>query len=261
LDLTFMKGLRTDESVYLKMSISDTDSSYDSDSGYYSYLSHDTDSSCDSSWAHRSSFNEDFKKICVRDENGKIHGLYEEKDDYGTVRTRCNYIHGRIEGLYQEWHSNRRLSLECNYEKGRRNGFCYTWHRNRALASRSFYVDGFERGVTYYWNRKGVLERQENNGCRKCVIDFQTWMDDGSIMRIDYNKSGKLGIYLHWHENGQLRDQMSYKAGQPDGWDIQWTEDGKIEKKEIRRPYVYKPSYGENIRIEDVDVLAWDVNE
>jgi antitoxin component YwqK of YwqJK toxin-antitoxin module len=235
---------------------SDSDYDSDSDSSYDTYISHDTDSSCDSSWAHQSSYDDEFDVICEVDADGKLHGLYEQKDDYGTVRTRCNYIHGRIEGLYQEWHSNRRLSLECTYEKGQRNGFCYKWHRNRALAERSFYVDGFERGVAYYWNRAGMLVRQENNDYAKNIMDRQTWNDYGILTGIKYNTNRRsvLGIWLSWYENGMLRDRLSYKAGELNGHKIAWKKDGSIEKKEYIHPYAYKPYYGEDIKIVDVEL-------
>ena len=246
---------------------SDLDSNYDSESdiSYHnaSNTTYDTNTSCDSSWAHRSSFFEDFEEICDRDKKGEFHGVYCQIDDDGTVRSRCTYVHGRIQGVYREFHSNGRLALECNYEKGRRNGFCYTWHRNRVLESRCFYKDGFKSGVVYEWDRHGMLERHGGD-IHHCYYGIsQSFRGDGTLCSIDYNKSSrtKEGISLIWHENGQLRSRLGLKSGQPEGHDIDWDEHGKVVKNNYIHPTIYKPYYGEDIKIKDADMSEWEISE
>jgi hypothetical protein len=51
---------------------------------------------------------------------------------------------------------------------------------------------------------------------------------NGVIAGLWYAKDGvKGGLWVHWHDNGQKREQLSYKNNKPVGLIVKWDKDGK----------------------------------
>jgi antitoxin component YwqK of YwqJK toxin-antitoxin module len=129
--------------------------------------------------------------INQHDDDGKKHGLWEEKHlngrtwrigtychglqhgewrDWSTNGYNCwmiTFKHGVMHGVFREYHENN-LVMECTYVNGFRHGLYKTWYSYNQPEYEIMYVHGEQHGLVRRWFRNGDLEMelmmQNSNG-------------------------------------------------------------------------------------------------
>ena len=112
-----------------------------------------------------------------------------------------------------------------NYEEtlNYRDGVYYTKDTNQPYSGPVFSLDGNGRN-----KRESILE----DGKMITYIDFR-WYENGQKKEETTYKDGKPdGLYTGWWKNGQKKEEVTYKDGEPDGLYTVWWKNGQ-KKSEV----------------------------
>jgi antitoxin component YwqK of YwqJK toxin-antitoxin module len=83
----------------------------------------------------------------------KKHGLYERRNNNGTLAYRCNYVDDKKHGLEEQWHTNGQMSERCIYIDDKKQGLSKKWSdRGKLTYSRTYYGGKEYIGISVSWH-------------------------------------------------------------------------------------------------------------
>ena len=187
--------------------------------------------------------------------NGQKHGLYEEFNSKGLIKTRGEFIRDRKNGMWENfvYRANKKSSYsEINYkndvnEEEKRifwydNGYKYkvehyrdgklqgpftVWYENGKKMHEDFYDNGKENGLFTSWYESGKIKSKESYRDGKLQGPFTVWYENGKKMHEDFYDNGKEnGLFTSWYESGKIKSKESYRDGKLHGLLTAWFENG-----------------------------------
>jgi antitoxin component YwqK of YwqJK toxin-antitoxin module len=192
---------------------------------------------------------------------GKIEGLMIFRKNQGKLRKlrADNFKDGKMHGLSTEWYENGQKSLERNLIYGMEQGSWIRWYKDGTQALIATYKDGKQVGLSRAWYENGRRKSEISYKDGK-VVTIVVWKPNGEKCpvtnvkggngveaeytengikpnRFSYSykyKNGKKSwrnSCVIWHENGQMRREVSFLGDKRDGGYFEWYEEGQMRFK------------------------------
>ena len=132
--------------------------------------------------------------------------IYNENPRY--LKTEIPWVAGKIEGIRKTFYENGKIASETPYVKGKAHG-----------VAKSFSADGkVMRECTL---KKGLRDGK--------LTDY--WPETGKSRRSIHYKMGKVtGVVRQYHDNGQLKSEVSFRNDAMHGEEKRFERDGKPAK-------------------------------
>lgn len=174
----------------------------------------------------------------------------------GIKKSEIHFRNDRYEGKASYWYEDGKLQLECFYKNNLLDSIMTRWYNTGIKQEEAHYKNNKLDGTTITWDKKGNLESNSiyNNGVlngpyrewygdgtKKVEGNFSNGNYDGYWMYFDYMGTiiGE-GIFINgngnqkaYFDNGQLKEETSYRNNLKDGQDVCYELNGKVEKIRI----------------------------
>ncbi len=168
-------------------------------------------------------------------------GIWEERDEQGSLRQIIHYKDGIPHGDYLSWDSRERLASKGFLQEGVAQGSFTRWHKNGKLQYFVSYRDGKHHGESMRWDENGtkinemVYENGMFQGKRTMWYPNGTKRFEGS-----YSRHKRHDHWVFWDEKGVEIGSGEYRDGKPwngriefwnphgrAGWQLADFKDGK----------------------------------
>jgi antitoxin component YwqK of YwqJK toxin-antitoxin module len=131
-----------------------------------------------------------------------------------TLMAKGNYEYDVHHGVWQKWYETGTKKDSGRLYYGKKVGFWKYWYPNGQLETESKYVDSFYTPLE--------ITRGYKQNARPLVI--ANYLDG-------YFDEVKIGWWLTYYDNGQLRDSTYYKENKKLGLSKSWFENGNLESE------------------------------
>jgi antitoxin component YwqK of YwqJK toxin-antitoxin module len=153
-------------------------------------------------------FNGHFKDKALSIRNGWFTFYYP-----GNRRFMCS---GRFDDnipvdTWQYWYENGQKKDSGQLREGKKTGLWKEWHRNGRLQTKGNYVFNFKHNS---------MPPQTGSRTERRLATFFWLMNQPDV---------KDGLWMRWHDNGQVQDSLRYENGLPQGVYRAWHSNGLIE--------------------------------
>ncbi|MGW8465060.1 toxin-antitoxin system YwqK family antitoxin [Pseudomonas sp. CLCA07] len=174
------------------------------------------------------------------DENGALIGRTNYKNDVwdgpalsyypsGKLKSRTIFVSGKSQGPSPHYFENGAVRHTREDKDGKPDGWLMSYFINGKVEEKQFYKDGVQRSYER-WNEDGVKtvrwqwdEKHREQG------DFEEWYENGQLKNQKTYKDGKLEGYLRtWYEKGQMNTSVEYKDNLTQGIGRFWAQDGTL---------------------------------
>lgn len=186
--------------------------------------------------------------------NGELDGWQYIYHDNGKIAESYNWHLGkRVDGEYLEYDEDGALIGRSSYRNDVWDGPAMGYYPSGKLKYKTFFVDGKAEGVTTHYFENGATELTWHNvnGAMEgwsitYLIDgkvkekafykngtrqsFGRWNDQG-ILTIQWqwdDQGREQGDFKEWYQNGQLKEQKTYKDGKLEGPLRTWYDNGQL---------------------------------
>jgi len=143
-----------------------------------------------------------------------------------------------IESIKLKYFSNGELSREIPYKDGKRDGPYKSYYENGQLKEEGTYKDDKMDGLWKEYLDNGKIDKElkyENYLLVLMVTYFYKEKDGIEVKMItdlyDFNNSGYDGPYKSYYENGQLKEEGTYKDGRRDGPFKFYYDNGQLKQE------------------------------
>ena len=171
-----------------------------------------------------------FKETNFKD---TLHRIYYEN---GQIREEGIYKDNEMDGLWIGYFPNGQVQFVGNFKNSKRNGYYILNHENGKMKVRGVYKDDIPEGFIESYHDNGRLKSIGfvKDGKRDGISSF--YSIDGDIDRNELWFQGQLlnsSDYLRkYHENGQLKEEQTWRNGKLDGPYKYYNENGQLKKEE-----------------------------
>jgi antitoxin component YwqK of YwqJK toxin-antitoxin module len=174
------------------------------------------------------------------DENGALSGRTSYKDDVwhgpaltyypnGQLKSSTIFVAGKAQGPSPRYFENGAIETIRNNLDGRPDGWLIDHYLSGKTKEKAFYESGTRRSYAR-WIEQGIQtfqwqwdEKNREQG------DFKEWYENGQIKEQKSYKDGKLvGFLRTWYDNGQMKSSVEYKDNLALGIGRFWAMDGSL---------------------------------
>ena len=165
-------------------------------------------------------------------------GKYTSWYSNGQKKVETTYEFGDADGLWTSWYSNGQKeeegTLESSFVNSVRVGLWTEWSENGQKEQEGTYKNGRKDGVWTYLDNDGSkyvgkVEREDDEDGT-----FLGWYFGDAERKVEsyvtYKDGKKDGLRILWHENGQKKNEGTYKDGRKISVK-EWNKDGSVNYK------------------------------
>lgn len=129
----------------------------------------------------RTDYGEDDFYTLTHYNDGKPHGLHESWSYDGRLNSRCTFKEGKLDGVFEVWDDYGSL-LSCeHYKAGKKHGLVETWYHTGKSRFISFYNEGERDGLALFFDSSGDIKDRlfyENGNLMEMPEEFWKRLDD-----------------------------------------------------------------------------------
>jgi antitoxin component YwqK of YwqJK toxin-antitoxin module len=160
--------------------------------------------------------------------------VLEEKYKDGTLRAKRSVVklsNDRLlnDGSYVEYYADGQKYTEGNYQMGVFEGEWQYWYPNGQLCKKVAFKNGRADGQWEVFDEAGVRMAKKSYQDGQRSGPWISYHLDGETPKFEvtYAEGKPVGKRITYHENGQMRQSVSFKDGLLDGQMLEWDASGK----------------------------------
>lgn len=193
--------------------------------------------------------------------DGKPDGYWKNYYATGVLRSEGNRVDHELDGEWKFYNENGDLTLVINYSKGLKNGYRITITDEEKI--KEYFEDDIKQGLTKYYDSDGNLKRTvpfedgreegyakfyDSDGVIITVMNYRRGVAISREFVNRYDHEGRPhGKWISFHDNGNIKEEYSYKFGELDGYYKKYDRNGQLISIE---------KYINGVLIEDTDELV-----
>jgi uncharacterized protein len=184
-------------------------------------------------------------KEVVRLKNNRKHGLQQQYNTSGTIRSETNYNNGLLCGNYITYNNDgaiiEKKTYRCNVSKNKSwlDGK-YEEYQGKTLITKGLYKDSLKEGKWLQYHNNGVL-KSEQNYKKGLLFGEQKFYNNNGALNYKSNQietiengkkiSVKHGKFVSYHQNGKLREEGVYEMDKKSGLWHEYNQNGDLYRE------------------------------
>lgn len=143
--------------------------------------------------------------------NGKLNGIFIEKDKFNTPIIEANHINGLLNSNYKYYSPLGNIFLEGNYYLGKKDGTTKVYDLTGNLKLEYHTSLGIENGKTtqYYYNKSKLSEYNEINGSKEGEHLYYNQKGE-LLLKVGYQNNSPI-YYIAKNKNGEFSTKTAIK--------------------------------------------------
>jgi antitoxin component YwqK of YwqJK toxin-antitoxin module len=164
----------------------------------------------------------------------QAHGPWREYNRQGKLTLSGQYEHGDRVGVWRGYYPEGQLQYQGHFNaNGGEEGEWITYHQGNQIESRGVYTNGLREGLWLWWSQTGSLQQlgrfesiKDQSKSESTEAKESATLADIGHKSVDQAKEHRVGLWLSWHDNCQIRTSGRYETGKREGKWRWWKRDG-----------------------------------